>query len=70
MRKHDIEASIELNFYNESIVLLGAHEKDQINQWLISLQKAKKFTEWISSVRSIIQGQSGVSAAKVEALSD
>ena len=28
MRKHDIEAAIELNFLNESIVLLGAHEKD------------------------------------------
>lgn len=28
MRKHDVGASIELNFYDETIVLLGAHEKD------------------------------------------
>mmetsp|Transcript_33508 Transcript_33508/g.44151 ORF Transcript_33508/g.44151 Transcript_33508/m.44151 type:complete len:120 (-) Transcript_33508:1855-2214(-) len=28
MRKHEIEVAIELNFYDESILLLGAHEKD------------------------------------------
>lgn len=48
MHKHDIGASIELNFYNESILLLGAHEKDQVNKWLASLQKTKKFVEWFS----------------------
>ena len=37
MRKHEISAAIEVNFYDESILLLGAHEKDQVNKWLTYL---------------------------------
>ena len=28
MRKHEIQQAIELNFYDESILMLGAHVKD------------------------------------------
>ena len=28
MRKHEIGSAIEINFYDESILLLGAHDKD------------------------------------------
>ena len=59
MRKHEISAAIEVNFYDESILLLGAHEKDQVNKWLIYLQKSKKFVDWFLSVRSIVERQSG-----------
>jgi len=54
MKKHEIEAAIELNFYDESILLLGAHEKDQVSQWLSTLQKAKKFVEWFFAIKGII----------------
>ena len=37
MAKHGIENSIELNFLNESIMLLGAFDKAQMSQWLLSL---------------------------------
>lgn len=37
--------------------MLGAHEKDQVNEWLTFLQKCKKFIEWFLSVKQIIHGQ-------------
>jgi len=54
MKKHDIGASIELNFYNEGILLLGAHELDQVNQWLGYIQKSQKFSEWFLSIKGIL----------------
>ena len=56
MRKLEIQASIELNLYDESILLLGAHEKDQVNKWLAYLQKAQKFVEWFLSIKGIVEG--------------
>ena len=79
MRKHEIGAAIEVNFYDESILLLGAHEKDQVNKWLTHLQKGKKFVDWFLAVRSIVDRQSGAKATRdindmvhggVEVLSD
>lgn len=67
MRKHEISASIELNFYDESILLLGAHEKDQVNKWLVHIQKTKKFVDWYLSVKSIVNGNTG---EKTNRLSD
>ena len=60
MRKHEISAAIEVNFYDDSILLLGAHEKDQVNKWLTHLQKSKKFVDWFLSVKSIVDKQTGV----------
>ena len=34
MTKFGIENSIELNFLNESIMMLGAYEKIQMTKWL------------------------------------
>ena len=54
MRKHDISAAIEINFYDDSIMLLGAHEKEQVSKWLTNLQKGKKFVDWFLAVKSIV----------------
>ena len=57
MRRHQIAAAIELNFYDESILMFGAHEKDQINKWLGYFQKSKKFVDWFLSVKGIVNRQ-------------
>ena len=54
MRRHQIASAIELNFYDESILMFGAHEKDQINKWLGYFQKSKKFVDWFLSVKGIV----------------
>ena len=55
MVRHGIENSIELNFLNESIMLLGAYDKAQMNEWLVNLQKAKKFADWYFSIKVMIK---------------
>ena len=57
MARHGIENSIELNFLNESIMLLGAYDKAQMNEWLVNLQKAKKFADWYFSIKVMIKEQ-------------
>ena len=37
MTKYGIGNSIELNFLNESIMMLGAYEKSQTSKWLQQL---------------------------------
>jgi len=39
-----------------------------VTQWLVYLQKAKKYVEWFFSIKAIIDGQSRED--KQEALSD
>jgi len=40
-----------LSFANESVLLLGAYEADQVNEWLGHLQKAKLFYDWFVKVK-------------------
>ena len=55
MTKYGIVNSIELNFLNESILMLGAYEKSQATKWLSSLQKAKKFVDWYFSIKIMLK---------------
>ena len=69
MRKHEIGSAIELVFLDESILLLGAHEREQIDKWLAHVQKAKKFVEWYNSVASVLGSQQNLTTVD-EVLSD
>ena len=57
MTKFGIKNSIELNFLNESILMLGSYEESQTSKWLTSLQKAKKFIDWYFSIKLVLKEQ-------------
>lgn len=57
MAKYGISNTIELNFINNSILMLGAYDKNQADQWLQSLQKAKKFADWYFSIKAMLKEQ-------------
>ena len=55
MKKKKVVASVEISFYNESILLLGAYDKRQVEKWLSYLQRAKKFCDWLFSIKLMIE---------------
>ena len=57
MNKNGVQHSIELNFLNETILLLGAHERTQANKWLEHIQKGKKFMDWYKKLKDTVQEQ-------------
>jgi hypothetical protein len=54
MKKAKLQ-SIELSFANESVLLLGAYDPDQISEWLLLFQKAKQFNEWFMNVKTLLK---------------
>jgi len=70
MRKSKVECSIELDFFNGEIVLLGAHDRDQVHSWLLYVQKAMKFTDWFSSVKSVLKANGAGNGSPGASLSD
>ena len=55
MTKNGVEHSLEINFINETILLMGAHDRAQVDKWLDNLQKAKKFYDWFTKLSNIVK---------------
>lgn len=52
MKKKGI-TQFEMSFFDESFVVLGAYDLEQVKLWLDFFQRAKKFIDWLSSIKSL-----------------